>query len=397
MSPDRGRSIHSAFVVLLVGRLTSALLQAGLLVVLAREVDPKTFGSVATFIAIITVVGAVADLGLETTALRQSAVDSLIVGRMRSLHSGLVGFACAFMLGASALGVLLGLDLLSLLPLVLWVYLERRMSFDLGLNIAARRTSRATVALVGSRIVTVGTFVLLPIDESHVLVYSLSSVLGSSAGLLLAKVELPSRDASEATVKQILKTSNPFWRGSMSGLLRTLDVPIVQAVSGPVVSGLYALPSRSIAPMRLIATSISTTALPYAARRDYARLRTLERTMLTALGVVIAVAIVGWAFVDDLVVTVLGEAYEPSADVLRVLIIGIILNVPGAFWSGVLQGTGHEQYVARVGSLLVGAFLPLVTVGSALGGALGAATGVTATYLLQVLIFGAQRVRTNEW
>ncbi|WP_159083715.1 oligosaccharide flippase family protein [Nocardioides terrigena] len=398
MSPDRGRSIRSAFAALLVARLASSLLQAGLLVTLAREVDPKTFGSVAAFIVIITLGGAVADLGLETAALRQSAVNLLFVGRMRRLHSALVGSACLVMLGVSALGVILGLDLLSLLPLMLWVYLERRMSFDIGLNIGHQRTLRAGVALVGARMVTVGAFILLPIDVSPVLAYSLSSVLGSGVGVMLAKFHVPpSRGAADATVKQVLKAANPFWRATMSGLLRTLDVLIVQAVSGQGVSGIYALPSRAIAPMRLIATSISTTALPYAARRDYARLRTLERTMLVALCAAIAMAIAGWAFVDDFVVMVLGEAYEPSADVLRVLIIGVVLNVPGAFWSGVLQGTGHEQYVARVGALLVVVFLPLVAVGSALGGAVGAATGVTATYLLQVMIFGTQRVRTGKW
>ncbi len=365
---------------------------------LAREIAPNDFGVVATFVSIATVVGAVADLGLETTVLRRGSTGGDDITRPARLHQVTVGAAC---LGLLIVGLVLAVgpypELYPLLPTVAWVWLERRMNLFAGLLLARGHPGRAGVALGGARLASVVTFVLLlHALDSPVLAYSLASVLGSLGGLLVARDPLPPPRGDEG-LGRLLRRANPFWQASMSGLLRTLDVPLVQAFAGPPAAAVYALPSRAVAPLRLLATTMSTTAIPYASQRDSARLRELERTTLLGWLAMMGILVVSWSFIDNLVVLVLGDAYAAAAQVLRILAIGVVVNVPGAYWSGVLQGTGHERLVARVGAVLVVVFAGLVTCGALIGGASGAAVGVVMMYAIQTLIFGWRRARLESW
>ena len=141
----------------------------------------------------------------------------------------------------------------------------------------------------------------------------------------------------------------------------------------------------------------AVTAIPFAARGERDRLRELERVTLMCGAGMAALLAICWAFVDDLVVSILGVPYLGAADPLRILAIGVIVNVPGAYWSGVLQGVGRERLVARVGTWLAVLFFPLVALGAWTEGAVGAAIGVTTTFVVQMLVFGGVRVRMGRW
>lgn len=403
MTRQRRGDAFAAVLAVYGGRITSALAQAVALVVLARMVTPATLGTVAVYVAVVNVIGVVADFGLQSSASRAMARGE------RATVAWIASYRGRSMLVA-ALVVALGVAVARVVDssfitgafflLAPWLLVETFNSLLLSLAVADQRSVHAAVSMTIGRLLALGAFFLVARQQwfdpvtSYFLFLIVSPVLSS----FMAPSVLPSRDDREPPhgLRAALKEARPFWTASLSGQVRSLDTVVLSALAGASAAGLYAFPSRAVAPLRLVATSLAAIAMPSAARRDLHQLAVLERGMWAVAIGFVALTMGFWTVGEDALSLLLGAAYGDAAPLLAVLMLGVAANIPGALWSAVLQGAGRADQVARIGFALVLVFYVLVTGGILWVGALGAAWGVTATYFTQFLIMVALRTR-EDW
>ncbi|WP_162598610.1 lipopolysaccharide biosynthesis protein [Nocardioides gilvus] len=376
------------------GRLTSALAQAIALVLLAREVAPESLGVVTIAVALVSLAGLLADLGMETSSVRTLAAGD----RPEAANTTRFHFR-AMLLAAVAVGaVLLALhqwapDLVpaSFLLLAPWIAVERRNNLRISLTVAVGEERRAGTSLGTSRLVALVAYAGLAgadFVSPQVEYFTFLIVSALLSQLLLRKGlgDVLGGVGTDTSYKSAVRIARPYWLASLSGQARTMDTVVLGALGSPAMAGLYALPARAVGPLRLAATSISVVAMPRAARGDWAQVRALERGMWGCLvlfvGLIAAIAMWG----EEVLVAILGAEYAGAGAILTILMLGVMVNIPGALWSGVLQGSGRQHTVAKIGLWLVPAFYLFIIAGLLLGGAQGAAWGVSATFLLQFLI-----------
>lgn len=400
--PRRRGALAEAFAVY-GGRITSALAQAVALVILARLVTPATLGTVAVYVAVVNLIVGIADLGLQSSASR-----ALARGEQGKVL-WIVAYRARFMLATAVLVTLIitlahAVDSSSVTGafflLAPWLLAETFNSLRISLAIADQRSVRAASSLALGRLLALGALYAITRQQwfEPVVSYFLFLIGSAVVSSFLAPSVLPGRDcqAPSPGLRAVLNEARPFWLASLSGQARSMDTVLLSALAGVSATGLYAFPSRAVAPLRLVATSLAAIAMPSAARRDSHHLAVLERGMWTAALGFVALTTGFWAIGDQALSWLLGAAYGDSAPLLAILMLGVAANIPGAMWSAVLQGAGRAGLVARMGFALVLVFLVVVTAGILCFGALGAAWGVTATYFSQFVIMLALRVR-KDW
>lgn len=385
-------------------QLTSAALQAVSLTMLARFTDPQVFGRAGAVIAVATVLMAISDLGLGTLAVRAAArnpddTEVLLIYRLTIALSILLSvISCA--------AVLVIVDLkpsyYEFAPLVAWMVIEKQLSVRSSVAVALRMVRVSTKSIIVSRITSVAMFcTMLLVDVPPTLAYTLGYLLGASAGLILVKRSMssiqlmPADCAFPAVLKRVrplIRRSAPFSVATLSYQVRTLDVALVSAISGPAVAGIYALPARLSAPLRLLPTALNSLAMPIVSNGNSEMLKQL--TKLTRISWIVMITILGTlaVFSREIIVLLVGADYSDGATPMRILCLGIAINIVGASRSAMLQASGDERFIAKVGILVGIVSLGAVSVGAFWGGASGAAVGLLIAYTLQFIIISARQV-----
>lgn len=382
-------------VAVYCGRLSSALAQALALVILAREVEPSIVGILSVAVSLVGLCGLIADQGFEPASLRSRASGEIDASlSFDRLHRVSMVMAAAVVAAVVLWGhfVLPTTVPLSFLLLSGWIYVERRNSLALSLAIAVGREVRAGTSLGVSRVGTLVAYAALTWigiggPQMRYLLFLIAAAILSQVLIGSARPRTGGHPHSAGVrLRDALTSARPYWIASISGQARTMDVVVVGALGSPLMAGLYAFPARAVGPFRLAATSISVVAMPRAAKGDWAQVRALERSMWGVLGLFLGGIVFVWAWGEEVSVRVLGDAYADVGEILAILMLGVLFNIPGALWSGILQGSGSQHTVAKVGLWLVPAYYLFIIVGLSLGGVRGAACGVSATFLLQFLI-----------
>lgn len=385
------------------GRIISAFVQAIALVLLAREVLPSELGVITVAIAIISAAGTVADLGIENSASRALASGDLNLLPPHIRHHALV------FTGLSLIVVLSIMCARYFVPqtipfafylLGVWIWLERRSSLRISLTVASQRALRASFAMASSKLAALVFFyvALNLFDIKTDLLYFLFLNLSAAIAILLSP-RLPRKNGINTPTdgtRAILKRARPFWMASLSGQARSMDTVVLGALAGPTAVGMYAFPARAIGPLRLFATSMGTIAMPSAAKEDWEQVNVLERAMWVLTCGFVAGTLVFGLVGQEILTFILGEAYAGSAAILAILMLGVAANIPGATWSAILQGSGKAKIVANIGLGLVPVYYVSVVGGISINGAVGAAWGVTGTFVVQLLIMAFYRLR-KDW
>lgn len=389
---DLLRGAGGQFGLLLVAQIVSAVLQAVSLVLVARWVQPAAFGWFAAAVAFLAVVIALSDMGLATFVTRLRARDrddpniglSLTAVRKMSAAAGVVGLGLAFLLfdGASH-----PLDLALLACLAVG---DRWMQAYLGVAIADGRTHVNVIALGVSRagilIGVLGVHTLTAL--SAITAYGISGAVMGLVGYAIARTlvgSIPKPTETAESVGSLIRRAWPFWVASMSQLVRTLDVSIVALVASPLTAGLYAVPSRLTGPLRLLPTTLNKMTIPYASRGDTKTIASLRRVMYVVLALMAVIFAVVFVFTELILRLTVGESYLDAAWPLRILLLGVLMNVAGSFKSGLLQGSGEQVFIAKLGAFLAVLFLAGVGVASYFFGAIGAASAATFVYAVQLV------------
>lgn len=380
-------------------QIVSAVMQAVSLTALARATSPHVFGLAGAIIAVLTVLMSISDIGLGAVASRAAARDAsspeLATALKSALNSSIATAAALAMAMVVMAGTISGI--LNFLPLVVWTIFEKRLSMRSLVAIATGCVKASTFAIIASRLTGVVSLLALLhwSDCPPTLAYSLSFTLGSGFGLLVITKMAPrvtQSSTGSAPTGSVIRQGFPYWSATISYQIRTLDVTLVSLVASPAVAGIYAVPARLSAPLRLFPVAVNSLMLPVVASGDRALLKQLLRLVnISWLTVFMALSGI-FIFSRPLIEFTLGREYLAAAGPLRILCLGIALNIIGSSRSALLQASGDQHFVARLGIALSFAMLLSVGAGTLFWGAEGAALGMTTVYLIQLAAVRMRRV-----
>ncbi|STX04935.1 lipopolysaccharide biosynthesis protein [Kocuria rosea] len=389
------------FAWLVISRLVAALLQAASLIVVARNAGPEIFGVMAAFMGLVIVLQTVFDCGLFTfiTRLRASEPESPTVTRALKTYK-YIGLGLCVILTALAISLSMAGEMpwWTLMPLAFAGWLERQGDVRLTVALADGEVWKSSATLVIRRSITLGLLVAFGMTAvSPVLAFGTASLVASVVSLGLSyKLVVLRTEAGKISiveVRQILRTSRPFWINSIGVQIRNIDVVLVGAVAGSVVAGLYGAIARSLNPLMLLASSMASVLLPMAVKADRKGGRSLVVPVVLLMCFIAFVHIIGAIFADKYVPLLFGVEFLPAVGGFRIVLIGLIFASFSSIQTALLQARGREILVGRVSLVTSALALGGIAIGAYQGGVLGATIGLTISYVAQslMLLFESSR------
>ena len=353
-------------------------------IMLARLLGPE--GSGVYFLA-LTIVGigvAIARLGLDNAVLRFASVahnqgDQSTLAALYRLSIGLVIIAgtCIFLafwyavpylpLGgeqADQLRVVLRLMLLALIPLALVMI---HGEFLKAVGAPGNATFVQAVAL--SLCLVMGLVWLYWRGEATIEDVALIYVIAALASLLFAVFilfrNMPKlwREHGQFDIKLLLRTSLPLlWVASMNIVMSWTDILILGAWTEPAIVGVYGVATRIAALTSFILVAVNTVTAPrFAVLHAQGNHKALERLAQRSAGWMLLAAapvILVLLLFPEWILQLFGADFVEGALLLRILVLGQLVNVSIGSVGYLLIMTGHERLMRN--SIMLSAFLNLV-------------------------------------
>lgn len=355
-----------------------AVSQAVLLILLARDVGPQTFGVMAAFVAAHTFVFLLAGMNTPTFVTRETALGD-VSAAVASIRANTRVMAVAIVTALTSSLVLLGTPLLMAAvagnAIALWS--DRMTDNRLAIAYGERRigTPATTLALRAALPLALylaltqwGVAALL----SFAVARAVAGLASQGIGVLL--IRLP-RGTAAMPARDVLIAQVPLATTTAMGAIRTLDSVVVIALAGAATSGVYSAVSRIVSPFNTLAVAAAPVLIPRAAVADS---RTVRRMLdgLLVIGLVLSGAtILLLPFTELLVVTVFGPEFSGGGAVLLWVLLRVGPVAAAPLMSTALQAKGLDR-MAALNSLVTSVLtLAAVAIGAILGGAAGAAGG----------------------
>jgi len=374
--------------VLLAGSTGVAQLITALLFVLAaRSTSPEDFGTIAAAVALGTSFVGLIDFGTNGYWVRELARQAMSRQEYgRRLASKL--------LIAATVAVVLGVSVHLILPSSNY-WMAAPVGFALFVNQSAQvplrgmaRTELVSFSVLLDRLLALGVLAIaIAVGVAAHEILWLCLTIGSLAAACVGWLMTPSQFRPIMSFR--LKT-NPWQKSGFYGLnsaalaAQTLDLPLLALAGGAGAAGLYGAVNRWTQPLGLLISAFSSASAPFVARsvsweEAWSHVRkALWLPALTILGCIAVAAAAPWV-----VALLLGDAYDGSSALLRILALAMIPVVINSPLSSFLQSMGHDKGVSLIVLISVGAQLASVLVLGWLYGAVGAAVGFA---VLQVVI-----------
>lgn len=177
-------------------------------------------------------------------------------------------------------------------------------------------------------------------------------------------------------------------------ILNSVDTTMLGLIHGDLAVGIYSTATKISNIISQLGGAIMWVVIPrlsiYFAEKNYSEINNMLKTVLvflTTLGFPLAL---GTIFVSDDIITIIaGKGYEPSANVLRVLMIGFLISqFSGFLGNAILLPSKQEKYYMLV--CVVSALVNIVTNYIFIpkyGAVAAAGTTVLSTVVVVVLLF----------
>ncbi|WP_258803089.1 hypothetical protein [Pseudarthrobacter sp. NS4] len=257
------------------------------------------------------------------------------------------------------------------------------VSLSNGAYLAARkRYFSAGVVLLAEKIFVLAAFMLL--SALYGATYLTLPWLQGTGALVGGTLSLYFYGISFSVFCRYLTTKpvklwHSFYTGisTVSPSVMLLDVTVVLFSAGAFQAGLYAAASRLVAPLNVLATSVTAVVLPRAATSGRRRINvswTLRSASLAALA--LAALVVTLVAADWWVPFLLGDEYVEATWVVRLALLNVLLIVFCRVLVAVIQGWNDDKFAAGALAAQVALALVLVLFFSAAAGAAGASLGV---------------------
>ena len=361
--------MSGVFVLSLVAKILMLLLS----IVLARLMGPARYGVYAAAVALVTLIGVPASLGLPNLIVRQ--VAAYRVHAQWGLAKGLLVRANQAVLVVS---VLLGLLLLVLqvlhvfpggysTPLIWMTFALLPLTLLGALRMAALRGLHHVVLGLMPETLVMPMVFLLGIGVVHLtssvltaelavglrlLAYAAAFVVG--ALILLARLPAALRVAEqEHRMREWAMAAGPLlWVGAMSVITTQTDVIMLAAIKGPAEAGIYQVAARGAELVAFVSVISSIALQPTLAKLyaagDMARFkRVCKRTaqVMFAAAAFAAAILIGAG--HDILKIAFGAAYQAGAIPLAILSSAWVLVAIAGPAREALIMTGGERAAAR--------------------------------------------------
>lgn len=387
----------------LVGRtLGLQLLTAGVTVLLARLLTPADYGLFAIALAVQMVGQRAAELGLPAALVRreedpspdvQSAVNGAMLAFATALSALLV--LAAFALAPAAGGDSETLRTIAVAALAMPLYAARAMPMVL----MERRLAFGRVAMVETaETLAFNAFALLA-AVAGLGAFSLAGAVpaGAVAGVAAAWAIQPFVRRARLRLEPVRPLIGFGVRISvLQGiyLLRELGfVGILAAVGGAPVAGYYAMAKRLFSFPVALTSAVSRVSFPALSREPELRpRRTAQIVAYTAIVAGLPLALVAGA-AQPLIAVVLGEEWLPTADVVLVGSLGMMLTASAcATMIGSFMAEGEANYPLGSAICESAVLLPLAALLTAPMGEAGVGLAITVSTVvgLAALTLGAR-------
>lgn len=360
-------------------RAIEAIVQALLLILVAREVGPTLFGLIAVYHAAHSVIFVITGMNTATFVVREEALGrrDLAYGALRA-NALLVTCSLGLMIAASLLVVQHPFVAIAVGANAIGAWSQQLSDNRLSLSLAHQVVRPAFVTITTRSASSFVVFVaLLTIGADATIAFAAARLAASMLSLMLAvRLVRLDRKILPAPIRTVFKVQFPLAVAPAASSLRNLDAMIVASVAGLAASGMYSAATRIVTPIGLIAPALTPVLIPRlaiaSARRAVRALDILLYTMLVAT----ILPVVIWPKADEIIVFVFGEDYSGGGDVLVWVLFRVGPLLVGGLIAGVLQSQRLDGRVAvnSIGvavCVLLGAFL-----GALVAGAGGAALGI---------------------
>ncbi len=377
-APERGRtgadetasSTARNFALLSVAAVGNRLLGLVLGLALARGLGPSTYGTYTLAAAIVLVIVAVTDLGLQPYVTREVARDRArldaglrrLVGlRVLTAGVGMVGVVAWLMLEQ-------GSDVARAVP-ILYLAMTLEAGFFLGaayLQGLEVMRFEAITALVGGLARTGGgvALVVLTGELAYVLVW-MAAVAGVQALAVVLRLRRERRSSRGGVpplrplpLRAVLSSAVPIMVVVVcNAVILRADSIVIGAIDGVTDVGLYTAAYALVTGVQIIPWILSVAVYPVFSRtidREPDELRASWSGALRAAALTtIPAAIVATVLAGPIIARFYGSAYAASAAALEVLIWWVPLAAFTALSAALLRAAGRERIHAAV--LVVGA------------------------------------------
>jgi O-antigen/teichoic acid export membrane protein len=392
-----GRIRHSRlarqFATLLGGRFVAAGIQAVSIYFLAHWSNVADFGMLASALGIAVTSQAIGDAGATTYIVRETAAHGVnrkvayaeLLSRLTTGAIALVGCAAVLYLYLTS-----GNGYLALLPMAGWIVADRSSDVRSAIARGLGDVRIGTSNVVLRRFAQLALFVLAhhfgitpPWAYSFGLLFGSVLILGAMWGKL---PKPPSVLIRKQPLKHAFFRCRPYWIHSAATQLRNVDTAIVAALSGTTQAAYYGVGARLMTPLRMVPATLGTALLPHLVKRGGSSHKDVASgsALAVAISLPYLVLIIGapWA------VEYLGPKYTGATLPLQIMCAGLAGSSFISIFNAILQAHGLAQSTARISIITALLLLALVSTGSFLQGATGAAIGfMAATFIQAAMVY----------
>lgn len=385
----------------LAARISAAVLQLAVILLLARGLPPRDFGWVASAIVVSVALAATNGFGLIRQIQYRRSLDPKD-DSLAELFSLRLRFTYASsLLWLAGCGVLWAVTAdpmaLAIMPIAVWLTFEQTTAVWNAISIVDDRARDLLPSWLFRRLPVVLLLLVGPAWGWDV-VWCWSC--GVAAGSLLAFVTGFRGQEPWARVlwprrltRGDLHLDLGYWWSEVGSQIRDVDVATVALVNA-AAGGLYALPARLVKPMNLVTVSAASVAFP-----RLARMSAVSRSQLTmwclvgTLPVLVVASAV--ALCAPVIPVLVGDDYAATVTPMRILCLAAVITGFGALVLTFLQSRSKESTAFAGYAVLIFGVLQVGTaaVGATWAGAAGAAWAATATQSILVLILWARALR----
>jgi O-antigen/teichoic acid export membrane protein len=373
--------------------MSGQLLTGAALLILARRSTVAEYGRFAALYAASLALGRLLEYGSTMNRMRvlaQGATPADLRSWLltRTLYQAPV--AIAFSVAALAV-----MDDLLPAPAIVALCLQ---SLTYNVSNGTEITVRVyqSVARAAWYVVAGNTLLLLSVTISPENDEMLWAAVAASSSWLVTSVlcTWSTRRLLAGTPLRVLRESP--WRGAggfgvytAAVALQSADVAILAAAAGASASAHYAAVSKWVQPSHLLAHAVATSTFPNMAGAKSHRAATqVLRSGAPVMGAAVGFALLLAVFSSDLVKLLLGDRYESSAGLLRLLAIACIPSVACQPFISLLQARGLDHFAARALSAITIAMLGWIALTGQTLGELSVGTAWLGGYsVLAALVF----------
>ena len=360
----------------------------------ARHVGPSAFGSALALIGVGNFISIMVDFGQNSFLLRELAASRITSQQvLQQVYAKNIVVACA----AALFGLIVYINSSNIMlagTLMIYVLL---LSLEMTAQSILRWTGGAakfslSIFFDKAASLIVYLFVLAAHYTSPNWI-PLALTVGSLVGLVMAvylhpgSFRIKTQPFSVNQTVGYLVSARSFGFYGFAIALQGLDILALRVVAGPEATGEYAVVSRWIMPLILLASAYSQASYPhFAATKTHASAKALLKSGQKLW--VASLFIIGGVILSAplLVRSLLGPEYSNSIIVLRVLSMAMVFAILNQPLAVLLQARGKQNQVAlSVGTGIVLQLLSTLTLGhylSAVGGAYAWLLGQSIVFIL---------------